>query len=57
MQSVFSQAGLRFLNNNDFLMWNCDYIVRVKYRSALAPRKRGPKRELLRRRGLQRRSR
>lgn len=54
--SVFS-ARSPILNNNDFLMWNCDYIVRVKYRPARPARKRGPKRELLQRRRLQRRSR
>lgn len=31
--SVFS-VGPLILNNNDFLMWNCDYIVTVKYSSA-----------------------
>lgn len=54
--SVFSARSL-ILNNNDFLMWNCDYIVRVKYRPARPLLKRGPKRELLRRRRLRRRSR
>lgn len=54
--SVFSARSL-ILNNNDFLMGNCDYIVRVKYRPARPPRKRGPKRELLWRCRLQQRSR
>lgn len=31
--SVFS-VRTPILNNNDFLMWNCDYIVMVKYESS-----------------------
>lgn len=31
--SVFP-VGPRILNNNDFLMWNCDYIVTVRYGSS-----------------------
>lgn len=51
--SVFSVRP-PILNNNDFLMWNCDYIVTVKYGSSWPHWKWGPKRELLQQHRLQR---
>lgn len=50
--SVFSVRPL-ILNNNDFLMWTCDYIVMVKYGSSWPHWKLGPKCELLQQHRLQ----
>lgn len=54
--SIVSVFSVRppILNNNDFLMWNCDYIVMVKYGSSWLHWKWGPKRELLQQHRLQR---
>lgn len=58
-QDSESRAGVfsvraRILNNNDFLMWNCDYNVLVKYGFSWPHWKLGPKRELLQQHRLQR---
>lgn len=33
-RQCFLSRAHRILNNNDFLMWNCDYIVMVRYGSS-----------------------